>query len=76
MYMKAWLTVAAIYFSQLAFDHALTGCITVFLSFCSLTMFSQVVLQFLFQLDSALTGCIRVSVITLLYMNIVQVHVL
>ena len=69
MYMYARLTVAATYFSQLAFDHALTGSITVSFSVCSLTMLSQVVLQFLFQLafDHALTGCVRVSFVALLF---------
>ena len=44
------MTVRCTYFSQLAFDHALTGCITVSFSVCSLTMLSQVALQFLFHL--------------------------
>ena len=39
-----------IYLTQLAFDNALTRCVTVSFSVCSLAMLSQIVLQFLFQL--------------------------
>ena len=53
------LTVAAIYFSQLAFDHALTGCVTV--SFFKIQLGHALTgeLPFLFQLafDYALIGC-------------------